>query len=263
MRRLGTRKNLGALFASYPVPANSDYFPFVDLNAPRFRFLRRNALPLGGLNLRPLPLLPLLGESEIAPRSQPTAGADFYYRAGQVNQAFALRLAIESGHLRALPLSEAKDVIALRTPAERCEDGGIKDTWLHAVKSIAGHTTPHLAPGDLTSIWEAVRNSPCYSRLDAQQHAWVDYLETLARRDRKGIVAQGTELLKDDSARNPDLRSDLIVAMSAALLGENDIEGLETLMRSELAFIQSRASSDLALRLIESLVIEKLANTAR
>ena len=48
MRRLGGRRALEPLFASYAVPANSDYYPYLDLNAPRLRFLKtRRDRPAG------------------------------------------------------------------------------------------------------------------------------------------------------------------------------------------------------------------------
>ena len=259
LRRLGTKQSLGALFASYPVPANSDYFPFVDLNAPRFRFLRRNALPLGGMNLRPFPLLQLLGEPESKTRAGGTAGGPFYFRAEQVNQAAAIRAAIETGQIRALSLSEAKDIIALRIPAERCSDGGVTDTWYGAVKSIAAHTTPHMPPADLAPIWAAIRGSACFSRLSPQLHAWVEYLGFVANRDRANIITNGIALLKDDAARTPDVRSDLVIAIAASQLGSNDDQGLARLVEAELPFIQNRVETgDLPMRLIQARIVERL-----
>jgi len=62
-RYLGSRATLEPLFASYGMPANSDYAPVLDLNAARHRFTERNAtgmveilnagVPLHGRNLLP------------------------------------------------------------------------------------------------------------------------------------------------------------------------------------------------------------------
>ena len=42
-RYLGNRATLEPLFASYGMPANSDYAPVLDLNAARQRFMERSA----------------------------------------------------------------------------------------------------------------------------------------------------------------------------------------------------------------------------
>ena len=60
MRFIGDDKTIGPLFNSMPVPVNSDYFPFVDLNAPRLRFMAENALELPRLATLSAPILGLL-----------------------------------------------------------------------------------------------------------------------------------------------------------------------------------------------------------
>jgi len=40
---------LGPMFASYNVPANSDYYPYLDLHAAKYRFLPQSADELTGL----------------------------------------------------------------------------------------------------------------------------------------------------------------------------------------------------------------------
>ena len=45
--------------ALYRVPVNSDYFPFVDQNAARFRFMNQDARQLPDLTMLPVPFLQL------------------------------------------------------------------------------------------------------------------------------------------------------------------------------------------------------------
>ena len=59
-RRIGDQRTLGPLLASYRSPPNSDYFPFVDLNAPRLRFMNRNAVELPSLLFAPVPVVELV-----------------------------------------------------------------------------------------------------------------------------------------------------------------------------------------------------------
>jgi hypothetical protein len=48
IRKIATRATIHPLVQSYPVPANSDYYPYLDLNAARYRFLQQGAGDLAG-----------------------------------------------------------------------------------------------------------------------------------------------------------------------------------------------------------------------
>ena len=54
-RRIGTKEFLAPMLAHIPIAANSDYYPVLDQNAARTRFLRTNAKNLIELAEAPLP----------------------------------------------------------------------------------------------------------------------------------------------------------------------------------------------------------------
>src|ERR687887_2056246 len=68
-RYVGSRATLEPLFASYAMPANSDYYPVLDLNAARQRFMDKSATDLVALGTLTLPVLELLEPSR--PRRPP------------------------------------------------------------------------------------------------------------------------------------------------------------------------------------------------
>src|SRR5262245_11139321 len=51
VRRIGGKRSLGPMFASYAVPPNSDYYPYLDLHAAKYRFLHQTADELTGLQV--------------------------------------------------------------------------------------------------------------------------------------------------------------------------------------------------------------------
>jgi hypothetical protein len=67
-RRLAGGRTLANLLARERVPPNSDYFPYVDLEAPRARFKRETAAGILNLGVAPLPVV------EIIERWAPDAG---------------------------------------------------------------------------------------------------------------------------------------------------------------------------------------------
>src|SRR5205823_6796069 len=60
VRRIGDRKSWQGLSAAVPVPMNSDYFPVLDQNAARTRFLGISALPLPVFTSAYFPVLEML-----------------------------------------------------------------------------------------------------------------------------------------------------------------------------------------------------------
>ena len=60
VRYLGSRATLEPLFASYGMPANSDYYPVLDLNAAKHRFLEKSASDVVAMLNAGLPVLEML-----------------------------------------------------------------------------------------------------------------------------------------------------------------------------------------------------------
>ncbi len=56
-RYLGNRATLEPLFASYGMPSNSDYYPVLDLNAAKYRFMERSATEVAALVNAGVPVL--------------------------------------------------------------------------------------------------------------------------------------------------------------------------------------------------------------
>jgi len=96
LRRIGDNLTLGPLLQTIPAPKNSDFFPFVDLNAPRSRYMQENAIELPALTDLPIPFLELLDGS--APRGQTVepVASSILFRDQLVRRALAIRAAVSS-----------------------------------------------------------------------------------------------------------------------------------------------------------------------
>ena len=73
--RLGNKALLQPLFAGFGAPANSDFFPYLSLNAPKSRYLVEDAGILTQLHLAPMPvwkcLMGMSGWAKCQPRQHP------------------------------------------------------------------------------------------------------------------------------------------------------------------------------------------------
>ena len=148
-RYLGSRATLEPLFASYGMPANSDYAPVLDLNAARQRFMERSATEL-------VALAPCRSAAARAARArpQPPSGEPAVTRA---------RMPSSASRRRASPGTRATFSSA-RAPRPRrcrrscrrissscklrlleCREPRELDVWLHSALRVARAVNPYLA----------------------------------------------------------------------------------------------------------------------
>lgn len=223
-RRIGDERTLGPLFAAHPSPMNSDFFPFVDLNAPRLRFMRSSAIELPSLLVAPVPIADLLeAQPPSAAAVQPSPRSQLF-RDGYTRRALVIRNAVIGGSLESIDPATAVDLLALRSSAEQCRDPGAQRAWEHAIRSVAENTTPFLGAVDVQQMWSDILATPCYRETGRWSRGWVDLNAAVARRDAAAIAQAGQALL---GAQHPLTPTDLtyaVTATSAALihLGRND-----------------------------------------
>jgi len=255
LHRLGSKKTLDALFASYPVPANSDYFPFVDLTAPKMRYMRKRAQVLTELTHNPVPILELLGEPAPPANLAPSSDYNFLTRENLAQGAVALRLAIETGSYARLSVSDQKDVLTITASKALCEKPGVTKAWMNAVREVASSTTPFLPAADLALVWQAIRTSPCYEQTQGLDRTVLQFIEALAMRNREAIVSQGTLLLAEGTTLSDSMRADVILGVAAALLGGAEPQAGVKFLQERMQFVERGRETNLAIRLVEAVAI--------
>ncbi len=196
LHEIGDRKALQPLFASYDLPANSDYYPVLDLNAARTRFLGRFAGELVQLRNAPLPAIRLLAGRE--PQFSDTAVTPNAYLKLS-DHAFAASLLRD--YLLAGRIDRQYPRIApeLRFAAEQvsralltCDGTPLALPQLH---TLASAVLPHLQPFELSALWQRLRTSPCLARQTAMTEPWLILLQGLTDGDAGAITTQGLVLL--------------------------------------------------------------------
>ena len=119
-RYLGSRATLEPLFASYGMPANSDYAPVLDLNAARHRFMERSATDVVEMLNLGIPVLEMLEPGfRRRPMNASYKGEYSFERIDKARQAGYAREFLLGGEPpvpRAIPTDLQKDleVVALR-----------------------------------------------------------------------------------------------------------------------------------------------------
>ncbi|HSY08548.1 MAG TPA: hypothetical protein VK820_08445 [Steroidobacteraceae bacterium] len=218
LRRLGDNLSIGPLLQALPAPPNSDFFPFVDLNAPRLRFMGETALELPSLTLMPMPFLELLGGAAPAsPTAEPSAHSQLA-RDRSLRTARAIQQAAEGGSLDQLDPVSASYLLLVDTPRERCRDTGAQNAWKRAVRHLSDSTAAYLSPAELEPMWNRIRASPCYRDAAGGHKMWADFFAALAGRNATDISRLGAQLLATPAFVSQDELGYLTTATAAALI---------------------------------------------
>jgi spermidine synthase len=196
LRKIGDNLTIGPLLQSMSAPVNSDFFPFVDLNAPRLRFMGANASELPKLTVMPIPFLEFLtsGAASRAPTVEPSPDSTLV-RDRAVRLAIAIRRAVMDGAIADLDPAIASHVMIIDADRGGCVDTGAQNAWKIAIRNISDDTAAYLSAAELEPIWNRIKSSPCYRAAAIEQKKWVDLFAAIALRNSSEIVKYGSDLL--------------------------------------------------------------------
>jgi len=247
-RQMGDNRSIGPLLQALPAPANSDFYPYVDLNAPRSRYLRETAIELPALTVLPIPFFELLGaEAPGGPTAEPAAGSALF-RDGLVQRALQIRAAIAGNDLNGLDPLTARDLSRIDPSQQRCATESGQGEWLAAVRSISDATAPYLTPEELEPIWDRVRAGACYRAASAGPRAWVDLSAAIARRDAPQIARLATALLGSADTASQDDIGYLTTLAAAADVRTGERAAASALLQAQRPRLQQGGKYEFALR---------------
>ncbi len=204
VRRLGGKASLHPLFLSYGVPANSDYYPYLDLNASRHRFLQTGAGEVTRIGSGGVPLVGMLESRRHVVRPLSYDGDDFLERIELARRARYARdfyLANERPLPVGIPADLEKNLELSKMRGLDCIDAKSFDIWVQSLFQVARTVNSALDAAEADAIWSRFEGSPCFRRLEPDDRAWVALFRAVGRRDAAamathadGLLAQGREL---------------------------------------------------------------------
>jgi spermidine synthase len=247
-RLIGDDRTIGPLFNSLPAPVNSDFFPYVDLNAPRLRFMSNNALELPRLTSLSVPILDLLRPDSPASATLEPSHHSSLNRDDQVRRALAIRRALSSDRLDDLDALGATTLLLIRTSGDKCTDHRVQNTWTAAARNISAMTATYLNPSELADVWSSVRSTPCYRDASGQHRAWADLFAAISARNAAEIVTLGARLLEPPVSLSQSDRTYLTTVMAAAYIRLGQMPQARSLLAAQWSRLDHAAEFALALR---------------
>ena len=226
MRRVGGKQAIGPYFAAYGMPANSDYFPFLDAGAPLARFMQSTAVEILELPEAPLPVLRLLDRpgtfygdpTRLAPAGDPKramARVGAAHRAA-VTEAFLVRH--ERARLGSVSPNYAAALALVRTTLIDCHveapPEAVRNALYWTVSSSA-----QLSGKPAKALADRLAGARCARRLpDVDQALLRLYAAVLnAQSQEMGALAQA--LLDSEAKLSPDMHAYVVAAaMTSSIL---------------------------------------------
>jgi spermidine synthase len=245
-RYLGSRATLEPLFASYGMPANSDYAPVLDLNAARHRFTERSAGEVVGLLNAGVPVLEMLEASRSKRAVNPLfRGAYAFERIENARLAWYGRNFLAGPRVpvpEAVPTQLQKDLELVKLRLMECRDPRELDVWLHSAIRVAQALNPYLAPDDLAPIWSRIASGWCFASLHEFQQRWIALFRAVAARDAARMAALGSQLLDTQTELGIDAREYLLMAAMTGYVARGEGRAALELWRKQRDQIRGAAS---------------------
>jgi predicted membrane-bound spermidine synthase len=237
LHRVGDRQSLGPYFASLGAQANSDFFPVLDQNAARARFLRAQVNDFAVLQQTPVRVLGLFdGHAERQTRTARLTPGDrgWLPRAAFAHQAAAVSEYLRGGRhelLRRLPSSLAPEMISLRLALVECRAGLPSWSLRLLLADVARYVTAYMPPAEAVALWSTLSQSTCRGISDSDQR-WLRLHAAVAAADASQMRQTADLILAHDQNLEPKLLAHAVaVFMAGAILERDAGAALQTFRR--------------------------------
>ena len=201
---------------------NSDYFPYVDLNAARSRFTRSDAVSMISPRGDNVPVIELLEhrtwDSALAP-TPIRRGGSFRHRfalEGEELVQYVLNEPTGSESYPWLNSNQAAGLRAVRGLLLKCERFAEANMLWDEVVILANRTVGAMSSARQKPLWDAFLASPCYPRLSPAQRDWLQLIAHTAARAAPEMAKLGAKMLADGAATTATQWTFLITAVATS-----------------------------------------------
>jgi spermidine synthase len=257
IRRIGDRRFLDRMLQEYPCRANSDYFPYIDQNAAKTRFMSSSAAELTIFPQVPLPSLEMLSPPGSV-RSETNVTPSIYSHNSQsAYTATVLRDYFLTGNYRdsygAIPDNVRQDAMRVKGMFTSCSESGTMIEGVGSLFATAIRIIPFLTPGELDSIWNSMVKGHCYPTAPIQIKELLSLFRSAGARNGRDMYLKSKELLEKSAEMTPGTVKYLLSVGMLGAITDGDWKASDALWNSygNVAYANGQ-QPDLLLRLLGS-----------
>ncbi len=257
VRKVGNKRFLDPLFDSYDAPANSDYYPLLDLYAARARFMRTMIKDLtNNPDLRLLPVAAMLGREPANLKTSEVSFAKFG-RAASIHLANML-----SGYILSNrwtwdhPESRLDDNLRqyadkARRALSHCSGKMSPDEWWNGMFYVVAQGILPSSSGDqLESFWQRAESPACWARLSSPQQDFITMLKAVDRRNASEMARTSRKLLEEVSTAPSSCRAYFLAVGMLGDLSLGKAQDARLLWQQYGSRLDKRDSQSLLFRLL-------------
>lgn len=205
IREVGTKRFLEPLFNSYPIKSNSDYFPVLDQNSAKARFMNTGAFSLLGIANGPIPFMRLMTEDPGSPPISKVSIAEGCDMTHLARRGVSMKEYILTGKFPKDADAEERIVsevvrntaMDLRKMILNCNSFSETDRK-ELLSTAAIAMIPYLTPEEIKPVWNEFERSSCLQVMSAIEKKYLELFKALSLRNFRSVSVIARELLAND-----------------------------------------------------------------
>ncbi|MFV2015235.1 MAG: hypothetical protein ACC656_07405, partial [Candidatus Heimdallarchaeota archaeon] len=220
MLKVGEKSYLDSYMKSITAPINSDFFPYVDQNAVKARYLKSNSVHFTKNILTALPYVEILDRKY----------TKFKYKSEKLNPKLKWHSKKISKSIKLFDLIRYSrtennqfdsndryelDAFIVNQALKICSSR--TSIWFESFKKVLLNIVPYIEQEKLISFLIQFKKSECFNTLSPQQITWIELLIAQTERNTKKIYILSEKLL----AVSPTHRGYLLASFMLSGIAEN------------------------------------------
>jgi hypothetical protein len=229
-----SQKLFNPLIDAFPWPANSDYYPFVDLNAVKYRFIDKDIRLLDTLRNFIIPVRKIVESDTGFIPFQSRENLPDLYNMAEFNEAKKMynelmSLAVQKDTFSIVPEDRSDAVIALDYASiNHLTFNQLYSTLIELLEK----TTPFLSVSEMRDIWEVIVAKTSGISFDEEERKWMNYFEALCSYNMPLLYKYSRELLPSSGPIEDDYISRfLMVSLNVSAWKTREKNGVEDIWR--------------------------------
>lgn len=244
VRKTARKDTIEALFPYYDVPANSDYFPYLDLNAGKARFKREFVKLMTDWGAAPVPMLEMLHIDDLQLSATRRDSSFARLEAVGTAQTIFNELVAQDPNFgqSSLPSDVYLALQSVNLMRSDCSMTGNEANWQYAWFQIAQASLAYLDPAQAEQLVAAAYPEDCRTNARTQTVNWLNFYQAVASRNADSMANSGTRLLNSEAAFEPDKLQFVIAATMLGHVQKGNYADAVSIWRSHAEPVQLQAA---------------------
>jgi predicted membrane-bound spermidine synthase len=261
---VGNKLNLGALVNSYSAPANSDFYPYLDLNAVKARYMETNANEYLSLNDGLIPIRKILEndttsdtlfpirENPVKVNRMPMLAT--VYKAHQI--VYYLTTLGTPEQVNAERVISPGAALLVSRVRMASEDGsiGAQRQWSSYVLDLLKATMPHVSSSQMSIVWKYIDRNAQQVQIPPDNIKFFNLLKMITRGEFAIAKTLSASLLDKPVIKDTKENRILLVSLLISCYKTEDYQLAEAIWKK----VKWDNPPDFTLRILSGIILNKL-----